>query len=344
MKHLFIFLGIFAINFSLYAQGDYIETFRDDFLIKVGITNRSLNLALSPRVNGITQFLKPIWYRPSVQNSIGVGVNFKGIYVGLGFKLSQNPLIKDRQGSSNYFDFQTHSYGKKIGYDVFYQSYQGYYVENLDNLLNSFLSGNQLQTRNDIRLQNFSANVFYIFNQKKFSYRAAFVHDERQIRSAGSPILTASLGYFRAAGDSSFIPSDTKIDFNPKAYFNENDFYTFSITPGYSYTLTNRKGLYASLGVSGLIGLQYYEGRAKDLFEGGFNYFLKAIARASAGYDSKKWIIGAALTTDIQGMNMKYVQYRTNNLDITVFVGHRIKTKWMAGKKSVFEKKIKENI
>jgi hypothetical protein len=341
MKHLFI-LTLFFSTFSIYAQSGYVEPFKDHFFISAGVTNRSLNVVLSPRLNGITQFLRPIWYRPSVQNSIGIGVSFKDVGVSFGFKLSQNAIIKDREGVSKYFDLQVHSYGKRLGYDVYYQNYQGYFIENFNNLVNNFITRKQSEIRrDDITLQNFSANVFYISNPERFSYKAAFIHDERQIKSAGSFILTASLGYFKAKGDSSFIPPDNKVDFNPNGLFSENNFYTFAVSPGYAYTLVSRKGIYISLGVSGLVGLQYHEGQGQDLFEAGINYFLKGLARGSVGYDNRKWVIGASATTDIQGMNTKFVQYRTNNLGISLFLMYRIKTKWMEGKKSIFEKRKK---
>ncbi len=342
MRYLLL-LFILLFPFALTAQENYTETFEDCFLVKVGMTNRSLNFTINPRSNGITQFLKPIVYRPSVRGSLGLGVQFKDLAIGLSFKLTQRPVIRNSQSESKYFDLTVHSYGKKLGYDIYYQDYEGYFIENLDNLLNNFFGGDNLQRRDDIRLRNVSANVFYVFNPEKFSYRAAFTHDERQIKSAGSFILTGSLGYFAARGDSSFIPPDTDIAFDSRAYFRSNDFYTLSVTPGYAYTLLlGKKGLYLSAGVSGLIGLQYHEGRTEQFSSSGFNYFLKGLAKASGGYNGKKWIVALSLLTDIQGMNTEFVQYRTNNLEASLFVGYRIQTKWMQGRKSFFEKKKKE--
>ncbi|NJL13100.1 MAG: hypothetical protein HC913_08955 [Microscillaceae bacterium] len=46
-------------------------------------------------------------------------------------------------------------------------------------------------------------------------------------------------------------------------------------------------------------------------------------------------------------MNTKYVQFRSNNLDISFFVAHRLKTRWMAGKTTFFgflKKKKKKSV
>ena len=344
MRYLFVFIWI-LLSFSTYAQRDNFETFDDYILIKTSLHNSSLNLSLSPRKNGVTNFFKPIWYRPSVQNIMGFGVSFKGLSLSYNFKLRQNAKINARQGTSAFSNLQIHSFGKKLGFDVYFQNYQGYFIENFNNFVSSLFSGDQLQQRDDLRLKNISANVFYIFKPEKFSYRSAFGFHERQLKSGGSFILTGSLGYFDAKADSSFIPSDTEIEFHPDAFFNRADFYTFAVSPGYGYHIAFPRGFYATLGVSGMLGLQYHEAYTETGADKGFNYFLKGIARASVGYHVRKWVAGISLSTDIQGMNTKFVQLRSNNLDISVFLAHRIKTRWMKGKKSFFDflKKKKKN-
>jgi hypothetical protein len=155
-------------SLALAKAQERFQTFEDYFLIKIGATNCSLNFTLSPRINGIAQFHKPIWYRLSVKNSIGVSVQFKDLALSYGFKLGQHELLKNRQGKSEYSDLQIHSLGKRIGYDFYYQRYKGYFIENLDNLLNGLLSGDSLQRRDDIVLSNISANFFMCLGQTGF--------------------------------------------------------------------------------------------------------------------------------------------------------------------------------
>jgi hypothetical protein len=149
------------------------------------------------------------------------------------------------------------------------------------------------------------------------------------------------LGYFLASADSSFIPVNTKVEFDRRANFSNQNFYTAAITPGYAHTLVLRRHLFISAGVSGLIGLQYHEGLGNGIYDSGFNYFLKGLGKAAAGYHGTLWVFGATLTTDIQGLNTRFVQYRTNNLDVSVFVAYRFKSKWKAGQRSLFQKKKK---
>ncbi|MDX2301591.1 MAG: DUF4421 family protein [Microscillaceae bacterium] len=349
MKRL-LFFALLLIVHSLQAQKDStkyqrknFETFNDYILLRASLHNNSLNLSLSPRENGITQYLKPIWYRPSVQNNLGFGISFKGLSLSYSFKLRQNSLISARQGKSQYQNIQIHSFGKKLGYDIYYQDYKGYFISSLNDFFNRLFNAVPLERRDDLRLRNIGANVQYIFSPHKFSYRSAFVFDERQTKSGGSFTLTGSLAYFRAAADSSFIPTD-KTEFDPKAHFSKAEFYTFTAAPGYAYNIIFPKGFYISLAASGMVGLQYFEARSDQLSDDGLSYLLKGIGRASIGYHVRKWVTGIAISADIQGMNTKYVQFRSNNLDLSVFLAYRIKTGWMKDKKSFFEifKKKKE--
>jgi hypothetical protein len=328
---------------SLAVKENFLK-YSDHILIKTSLNNRSLNFNLSPRINGITQFRQRLWYRPSVLNSLGISIAFKDFGISYSFKVAQNPLIASRQGKSDYTNLQLSSFGKKIGYDVFYQDYKGYFISNLDitsvkNLFNSIktlTSGDTLLRRDDMQFQNYQANIYYASNSNKFSYRSAFVFDERQLTSGGSFIVNGALGYTLAQADSSIIPSDDKIGFNPRAYYKRMSFYSLAITPGYAYSLIFPSGLYATISASALTGLFYYSAFTETSKNDGLSYFLKGIGRLSAGYHTDKWIVGIAASGDLQGFNTKYVQFRTSVIDLSLFVAYRIKTRLMEGKTSIF--------
>lgn len=335
MKRLFICYLLLLIQSNIYAQDSlYVKNFEDFFTIKAGLTYRALNFTLSPRVNGITRFFQPIWYRPSVRSSMSINVAFKDLSIGWSFGLAQNKLFSGRQTESKYQDFEIQSLGKKLSYDLHYQNYQGYFIENIDNRL----AGNVQQQRDDIKLKNIVANISYFFNGEQFSSNAAFSHKQKQLKNAGSFVLTGSLGYFQARADSSFIPENTSVDFAPQAYIDNVDFYSLSVAPGYAYTfLLGNQGWQISASVSGTIGLQYSKNEGNSN-EASFNRSLKGIARGFIGYHGHLWVFGISGFADIQGLNTKYVQYRTNNLNATLFCIYKIKSKWMQGRKSLFQK------
>lgn len=332
------------------GQNSNVETFEDYFLVRVGLTNRSLNFNLSPRQNGFTQYFKRLWYRPGVQNTLGVGVRFKGLGLSYSFKLAQHPLMRARTGESKYFDLRINSFSHKYGYDVYYQDYKSYFISNLDiSSINGFVnsafsvfSGDTLLRRDDMHLQNLSANFFYIFNDERFSFRSAFVLDERQLESAGSFLLTGSFGWTSASADSSFIPRYDTLGFRPEAYYRTMDFYTLAFTPGYAFNWVHPKGYYLTCGVSSMVGLLYYQGVAETTQINNWSYFIKGIGRASVGYHGKRWIVGASLSGDLQANNTRFVQYRTSILDLKGIIAYRFPVNWLKGRKSLIQFKKKD--
>ena len=156
--------------------------------------------------------------------------------------------------------------------------------------------------------------------------------------------MNLSMGYARSSADSSLIPSTIEVEFAPETHFNDVWFTTMAIYPGYAYTYVHKTGIYGSLGLSPGIGLAYQKATGEVPTDERFNYFLKGIGRGAIGYNNEKWTFGASLTTDVQAINFKDIQFRNNNLNMSIFVGYRIKTKFMAGKESIFDfsKKKKE--
>ncbi len=121
----------------------------------------------------------------------------------------------------------------------------------------------------------------------------------------------------------------------------EHPFGTIKRQWGYDYTLMKglgNRGWQISASVSGTIGLQYSKNVENYANEASFNRSLKGIARGFIGYHGHLWVFGISGFADIQGLNTKYVQYRTNNLNATLFCIYKIKSKWMQGRKSLFQK------
>ena len=337
---LFTILLCIGFNSICSAQStdEYIYSYHDYFLLKTYLNNRSLNFRLSSRKPQGSDN-ETLLYKPEVQNTLGFNLHFKHVGVGARFKLSEHPNAKPRRDGSlpppkdqsEYFDLQVHSFGKKIGFDAYFQKNRGYFITDGDDIFNSSQNGVRLPRRDDLRLQNLSVNVFYNFNSDKFSYRAAYIHDEKQLKSAGAFILTGSLGYFKAKADSSFIPPNSKFGFQPESFYDQTDFYTVAITPGYAHTFVLFKNMYLSGSLSGLVGLQYYEASAKNGYDEGFDHYFKGILRASAGYSTNRWVFGAVFSSDVQNLNTDFIRYRTINLDTSIFIAYRIKTNILKG-------------
>ena len=360
LKGLLILGTMLSISYSsTFGQSEstkdtaYFKHYDDYFLVRAGISNRTLDFSLTPRDNFADRFTKFLYYRPNVRNTFSLGVRFKGVGVSFGYKVPQQPLFGSRAGTiSKFTDIRINSYGKKIGFDLLYQQYKGFFSTDLDlsSLSNVFKSVGSIfgsepfSKRNDLELRNYSANVYYVFNHDKFSYRGAFVMDQRQLKTSGSFILTGSISNNLVRADSSFVPSDTVFLFNKNARFRDAQFFSVSITPGYAYNIVTRTKLYATIGLSGFIGYIYHNGNTKDSSPRGSNFYLKGIGRASIGYHGDKLITGFSAFMDLQGLNTKHIRFNTGVFDLSLFIAYRFKTKWLAGRKTLIAFRKKEKV
>lgn len=116
------------------------------------------------------------------KSTVSVGLS----YLGLSLNLSLNPA----QLSGKYQDYELNlmAYGKRMGFDFAYQyarNFKGWH-EN-DNEARIALPDDILS----LRTLNF--NTYYVFNNRRFSYPAAFTQSYIQRRSAGSFLLALSL-------------------------------------------------------------------------------------------------------------------------------------------------------
>lgn len=234
-----------------------------------------------------------VLYRPNTPFNVGFGFNYKFIGINLGFNL---PFINDdkKYGKTRSLDLQTHLYLRKVVLDFYGQSYRGYYLANSRGLLNGFAPGDPLPVRPDLRNLNLGLSMQYIFNDRRFSYRAAWLQNEYQKKSAGSVLLGVDLFGSRMKGDSGLIPHNiSRADF-----FNNINFYrtgVVSLAPsvGYAYTYVYKGHWFATASITASAGVNY---TVLNLVDGsnmskvGFGW--NNNFRASAGYNSSEYFAG----------------------------------------------------
>lgn len=114
--------------------------------------------------------------------TVSVGVS----YLGLSLNLSVNPA--KMLGKYRDYEIGFRSYGKRFGFDISYQD-----ASNFEGWREVGGVRKNITTSEDMfRLRTLNVNAYYAFNQRRFSYPAAFAHSYIQRRSAGSFLLAAS--------------------------------------------------------------------------------------------------------------------------------------------------------
>ncbi|PLW99534.1 MAG: hypothetical protein C0591_02645 [Marinilabiliales bacterium] len=236
-------------------------------------------------------------YLSNVNYIIGAGISYSWFTLNIG--INYYPIInndEDIYGPTTYLDLQSHIYLRKMNIDLYAQYYEGYYLANSGNVINDWPQGDTFQIRPDIYTLTLGFNYQYVFNWKKFSYKAIYNQNEWQKKSAGSWVLGANAFYYTNRGDSTLIPANLKNTelFNNLDYSKQNVL-NLGISGGYYYTLVLFKHYFISAGVAGGPSIGNSWLNTENIGKVSFSNValnLNVIARASIGYNSEKFFAG----------------------------------------------------
>ncbi len=208
-------------------------------------------------------------FTPNYPLNAGVGFAVKntifGAQAGYGFiPLKDN----DKYGKSKMLDLQLHNYGRKMIFDVFFQNYKGFYNERK--------IGEVEDVFPDMSVMQIGGETTYIFNNERFSSKAAFDLSELQFRSAGSWLLGGGIYYFRVKGLKNNEDENTCNVENIQMGVNGGY--------GYSWVVNNRwmVSVMAKAGAN-------FGNDPEEIGNGKVEVYPTAIARFSGNYHKNDW-------------------------------------------------------
>lgn len=294
----FYFLKLSAQDTAVYMNKKGIKYTRADY-----VDDKTGYIQITPflynsRNHFELQDKRVLTFEPN--ESVNVGIRLMHKWLGLAFSVGLNNTQAERRGNTDYINFQLNSYGKKVGFDIYYSDYTGYYLENYKKFAElAEAYGNRFPIRSDISTTTIGANTYYIFNHKKYSYRSTFVQNEIQKKSAGSLMLNASISYFRISGDSAIVPRRINSFYEEQTRFEDGNFHSVSLLPGYSHTLVLFKRFFITgallLGVTG----QYQEFSQEDeSTQTRWVTLPRGMSRFGFGYNGNKFYAGLTSMAD----------------------------------------------
>ena len=208
-------------------------------------------------------------YQPNNPPTIGVGIAISNTIIDVSYGYGFDFMRNKEQGKTKSFDFQLHHYNRKFLIDLFIQNYKGFYMDDPELVLCP-----------DLKVESYGLHGEYIFNHKKFSYKAAFYQNERQLKSAGTFLAGAGVYLTKIQSDSSFI-------------YNENNSvnnFQFSIGGGYAYTKTLGRRWFVSGAIS--VGISFGCDKISNFGKTKLEVYPTALPRLAVGYNRESWSIG----------------------------------------------------
>ena len=234
---------------------------------------------------------------PGSSNKVGLYFGWRWIFLGYSFDVSGNKPQTDLN-----FSFYTAA----VGIDLFYRKQsEGYKIRRLNGFYQN--ENKELTDYNHhfdgLTVTQNGLNLYYIFNNKKFSYRAAYSQTTNQRISAGSFILGLTYNEQEFLFDHSRFDTPIREQLDNELKFENVRYKDFSINFGYSYNWVFKKDFLANISLTPAVGYKNTSLNLKSSKEFLSSINFDLISRAAVVYNNSRYYIGASLVSHTYSYN-----------------------------------------
>lgn len=260
-------------------------------------------------------------FSPNPHNKIGLYFGWRWIFLGWSVDIDDIYRKTNRKNKGTEFDLSL--YSSKLGVDIFYRrtgnNYKIHKIRGFYDEIPSDYSEDFSGLKVDIK----GLNLYYIFNNRKFSYPAAFSQSTNQRRNAGTFIAGFSISKHNLDFDYQQLPAYIQERMNPGMKVNKIKYTNANISFGYAYNWVFARNCLACLSLTPAIAYKASDVDAET--QEGKTWYSKFnldfLLRAGVVYNNGKYFVG----TSFVGKNYNY--HRNNfSLDngfgtLQVYVG-----------------------
>jgi len=253
----------------------------------------------------------------NVNDFIGIGLTYKILDADLVFSLPKTRLLEEDRENLDQFRFSLSYTGRKFAIRGLISDTKGMIsVDPMD----------RFQSNADVHQYRISAQLTYIFNHQKYSYRAAMFQNELQRKTAGSFLLRLEPFYRGLGAGSGLVPptydkAATYGDLVGLEYLKAPGFLAM---PGYGITITPfGDRFFISPMIFGGPGLAF------NFYEGDFGEFTytniewATMAALNMGYNGDRTYLNLNVTGDTNYTPLQPAYFTSSNLKISVTFGYR---------------------
>lgn len=251
---------------------------------------------------------------PKEKHSMGVQFGWKWVLCYLSF---------DLDSKSNDTDFFFSCSNSRCGLDILYRKKnEGFKISRLDGFYNG---DREIQANNrpfdGISVSQIGANAFYIFNNKRFSYRSAYGHSTVQRVNAGGFILGLSYNMQEFLIDSNKFDGDIREQLSPNMNIDGIKYHNISISGGYSYNWVLARNLIANATLTPAICYKSasFKKQDGDKFVDNINFDLTA--KAALVYNNTRWYAGTAIIANTFSYRKDYLSAVNGLGTLKVYIG-----------------------
>lgn len=261
-------------------------------------------------------------FLPNFHPRLGPSVRYQSLGVTLTLPLPIPAEEEKRRGETDATSLILTPFGRKLGFDIYYQRYRGFYEDQLFNELASDKPERFAQLP-DARVENYGINAYYLLSPERYSLAAAFTQSEFQKLGGGSWIIAPFYNHLKINTGDKFVLSSDSTGAQSGPNIKSVVLNTLGAGYGYGHTWVKNRRYLVLQGVLGA-GVQYQEtGKENSGVVSSFNLALKFNANASAGYNFSGWLTGVRLLADAIQSDDNGVALASSLLSLQAFVGTR---------------------
>lgn len=278
-----------------------------------------------------TELKQNIEYSPNNNFNLGAGFHYKwmSLAVAINFGFINNTEY-NLYGNTKSFDMQFESFLRSSLLSGNFQVYRGYYWKNPDDFFNNWSTQDSLIIRPEMSTVNLAFNAIHIFNNEKFSLRAAYIGTDRQLVSCGTWLLGGKASIYSVAEDSSLVP-DILMQYYPNASIIAQ-LTTINIggALGYSHTFIFKEFFFTNitfmLGVNGqIVSVNSSSGENIGVDS---KFGSNAYMRFALGYNNEKKYYGLSVNVESYAIkNPNKTQLSYNYGKLRIYYGRRFSIK-----------------
>ena len=252
---------------------------------------------------------------------------WRWVFFGYTFDLKNLNFGSNKQGLE--FSF----YAAQVGVDVFYRrTGSDYKIRNVnldDNQKNELLEDHPFD---GLKVGITGANLYYIFNHKRFSYPAAFSQSTCQKISCGS--WMAGIGYtsntlsfdhdkLERMVEEYYGKTSTQLD--SSLMFNEVKYFDINASVGYAYNWVFARNCLFCASLSMALAYKNSRGETASHDERGFdfkNFNIDGIGRFGIVYNNTRWYAGASVI--VRSYNYHNSRFSAKNTfgNMNIYIGY----------------------
>ena len=272
-----IFFFVLITNHSFADNRDtlYIKDLSDFFIIKWQTTLRTTGLDI---IN--TKYNKKLSLRPNDSRSVGIGVTYKFINIGIGYKSKSMSGDNEVYGKTSRFDVQINSYARKYLLNFYLQWYKGLYVSNPKEIKKDWDTTFYPQIP-DAAILNLGSTFYWMLNYKKFSFRSSYYYNEIQKKNASTFLVGGGVNTSLGNAKNYFFPDIwiNLVNNDTIAILKNYKTLAMFVSGGYSFTKVTKKqktffnfSLILSLGPYFSYSSLLIGGKSKPIINSGINF------------------------------------------------------------------------